>query len=87
MNELKQVIEKAVKDHEYGDLLPDEFVDQYYDVLIQQGHEEPTFEYYLKRCNTKRSRDVVLNTFYHHTMEFITRLLDVAEEEDDLDEC
>lgn len=46
MNELKQVIEKAVKDHEYGDLLPNEFVDQYYDVLIQQGHEEPTFEYY-----------------------------------------
>lgn len=86
MDALKQVIEKAVEDHEYGDFLPDGFVNQYYDVLIQQGHEEPTFEYYLKKSKTKRSREVVLNTFYHHTLEFITELLDVSDEGDDVDE-
>lgn len=86
MNELKEIIKKAVHDHVHGNCLPNDFVDQYYDVLIRRGYEEKTFEDLLEKCKTDGARNVILNTFYHHTMDFITELLDTLEGQGDEEE-
>lgn len=85
MTECKEVIEKAVAEHEKGSWLPNSFVNQYYSILIQRGIEEPTFEVLLKNCSEKKERKQIKKQLYIRTMNFITEMLgdDEWDEEDD----
>ena len=83
MKELKDVIKKVAGDHEEGCYLPEGFMGQYYDVLIQRGFEEPTFEDLLKESKSEEEKQKVLEDFSVRVKNFITDLL--SDEEDDED--
>lgn len=70
MTECKEVIEKAVAEHEKGSWLPNSFVNQYYSILIQRGIEEPTFEVLLKNCSEKKREKANQETIIYSNNEF-----------------
>ena len=76
LQELINVIKKAMKEHPKGSLLPDSFVNQYYEILIRLGFEEPTFEDLLRKFTTEKERQIVFNHLYVRTMNFITDMLE-----------